>query len=131
MAFDQFCRELNQHLLRIPSQNVLLFFAGKRIAKDAFKVTKFNPAQIASFFGRMGIGKLSLLEEHKAHNEYIFRLDNSAFKTNKKKASCYIASGLLAGYVEKITKRYTGAKEQKCVSKGDKYCEIHVRVLKD
>lgn len=130
MVSENFFHDLYENILHTPSQDVFLFFVGKSIARKEIKPgKKFDPRPLEQFFKSMSIGSLKLQSSNLKEKEFIFKLDNSAFKTKMRKPTCYVACGIAAGFFEHSFGKYAGAKEHKCISKGDPHCEIKVKVF--
>jgi len=127
---NKFLIEFYKALMDIHNEHVALFLAGKQIGlKNAIPKTAKAFEILGQFFGERELGDIKILKHDFKSGKFVFKLENSVFKTGKRKPSCVAASGILAGFFESAYKQYTGANETKCVCKGDKYCEIEVKVL--
>jgi len=126
-----FFADLYGALSSVPEQRIFLFMAGKRLGKrhaDAIAKSE-DVAPLKDFFRQESLGKLEAKSLDAKNGRFTFVLEDSPFKTALKRPCCNVASGLLAGYVEGVYKRYAGAKETRCVSQGDSHCEFDVQVI--
>jgi uncharacterized protein len=82
-----------------------------------------------AFYGQMGWFKVMQMDWNEKKLEKTIVLDNTAESDSfgkKDKPVCHCTSGLLAGIVSSAYNVRVQGKEQKCRSKGDKYCEFTV-----
>lgn len=126
--FEKFFNEFYEELMRVPSEFIVLFVTGKKLGKKySGKVKNFK--LLGKVFEENKLGRLNLKNKNEEKKEYVFKLDNTAFKTTLQRSSCYLISGILAGFVENHHKKYAGCQEIKCVSKGDPHCQFLVKVI--
>ena len=125
---EEFFKEFHEELMKVPSEFVVLFMSGKMLGKNYSNKAK-NFDSLKKIFEDKKLGKLTLKTENKKEKEFVFKLDDTAFKTKLKKSSCYVVAGILAGFVENHHRKYAGATETKCVSKGDSHCQFLVKVI--
>ena len=133
MKNKEFLKELYKTLCDIHNEHVFLFLTGKKLALNNKKVlpkTETAFRILSQYFSERGLGEIKINKYNFKKGEFLFKLENSIFKIERKRHSCATAAGILAGFFENSYKSYTGAEETKCICNGDKYCEIKVKVLK-
>ncbi len=140
MAFKSFFEDFYSNLSSVGDERIFLFMTGKGMGKKLPDVyfncgaegcitNDMDIAHLINIFKIKEIGNIKLKKADARKKEFIFTLADSAFRTNLNKPSCHVVSGMLAGLVEKTYNKYAGAREVKCVSKGDKNCEFQVKVV--
>ncbi|HSU72376.1 MAG TPA: DUF2507 domain-containing protein [Candidatus Binatia bacterium] len=134
-AFTNFFQDLHKEMQYQPSNAVFLYVVGKNLAKRSKlsapgKVESNRDIKdVIAAFQRAGIGTLHLASVDERKKEFHFQLKNSLFKTDLKRPTCSVVSGILASVIENAYGFYAGAMETACVSQGDKQCEFKVKIV--
>ncbi|MDV3244849.1 MAG: hypothetical protein LYZ66_06740 [Nitrososphaerales archaeon] len=80
-------------------------------------------------YGRFDVPLLKTIIS-RTRGEAIIRLKNSFFGSSAGKTGqteCFLVAGMIAGAAEAIQKKTFSCVEEKCVSKGDEYCEFRLK----
>lgn len=129
MTLASFFHEVHEEIQRQPNNAVFLYIVGKNYGKRMLGSKKPELKDAVNLFAKAGLGALHVESADEKKKEFRFVLKNSALKTELGRPTCNIASGILAAVIENRFHLYAGAMETKCVSQGDKHCEIHVHVV--
>ncbi len=98
------------------------------ISKNVEDLLKLNEA----LFKALGWGKLKVLKYSLEDCFAIVTIENSfecELGRGAKKPYSQFIRGALAGWFSEVVKKKCTAEETRCLAKGDKYCEFHIKPL--
>lgn len=109
----------------------------KNIANLNSKIGKSDEGTLRtleSLFDIYGLGKLKILDLNNEKKTVLVQVEKSTIalkhkekeKGKSKEAVCALTAGIIAGIFSFIFKKDVQAVEQKCLGKGDEYCEFHI-----
>lgn len=110
--------------------------AGERFAAEVPKETQADAALFLKTavqrFTDAGLGKIEVVRFKPETPELTFRIWNSFFAEirNGESTYCNVLGAFVRGMYKRITLKNPEIKENKCIGKGDAYCEWHIKPAK-
>ncbi|MFP4424315.1 MAG: V4R domain-containing protein [Candidatus Woesearchaeota archaeon] len=108
---------LKEHVSKATSEHV------KRLRMKFPELAEIVP----QLYEVYGLGKLELIDLDAGSKHAIVRIHESALPHHKSNTSCSVQCGLIAGFFSGLFGAEVDASVNKCVLKGDDYCEFLVK----
>ncbi len=140
---------LNAHMLQLGLDRQLYVYgtqvgvemaklAGRKMGKDKMSLEElldWSPFIVKHI--TVGLSKAEVTHVDWKTGEYTIRVYNSPYaklpdgKTIKLgRPACHLLAGIFAGGATRVLGRLYTAEETKCIAKGDKYCEFHLKPVR-